>query len=109
MMTKKDMRVHRRYRIRSKVAGTAERPRLSVFRSNKFLSVQFIDDEKGITICALRMAGATTAKAKELGIKAAEMAKHKGIKVCVFDRSGYRYHGIIQVIAETVREGGVQI
>jgi large subunit ribosomal protein L18 len=109
MITKKEMRTHRRRRIRSKVSGTALRPRLAVFKSNKNLSVQLIDDDKAVTLGSVQIAGATVAKAKELGSKVVELAKKKGIKTFVFDRGGYRYHGVVKTIADVVREGGLTI
>jgi large subunit ribosomal protein L18 len=109
MITKKEMRIHRRRRIRSKVSGTEARPRLAVFKSNKYLSVQLINDEKGITIESARIFGTSVAKAKELGGKIVELAKKKAIKVVVFDRGGYRYHGVVKMIADTVREGVITV
>ncbi len=96
-------------RVRAKVSGTAKRPRLSVFRSNKALSVQLIDDEKQITIFSAQIHGKTMAKAKELGTTVAELAKKKGITTVVFDRNGYRYHGVIKALADAVREGGLAV
>jgi large subunit ribosomal protein L18 len=109
MRTKKDMRIQRRHRIRSKVSGTSARPRLAVFKSNKYLLVQLINDDKAVTIGSVRIAGISTLKAKELGVKIVELAKKKGIKTLVFDRGGYRYHGVVKMIADTVREGGLTV
>jgi len=109
MKTRKEMRIHRRRRIRSKVSGTLARPRLAVFKSNKYLSAQLINDEKGVTIDTARILGTSTTKAKELGGIVVELAKKKGIKTVVFDRGGYRYHGVVKMIADTVREGGLTV
>jgi len=109
MITKKQQRLHRRRRIRAKVSGTGTRPRLAVFKSNKYLSVQLINDEDGVTIGTARIAGTSTAKGKELGGKVVELAKKKGIKTFVFDRGGYRYHGVVKMIADVVREGGLTV
>jgi len=80
-----------------------------VFKSNKYLSVQLIDDDKAITLGLVRLAGTNIAKAKELGGRVVELAKKKGIKTFVFDRGGYRYHGVVKMIADTVREGGITV
>ena len=109
MITKKQQRIHRRRRIRAKVSGTQARPRLAVFKSNKYLSVQLVNDEKGVTLGSARILGTSTVKAKELGGVVVELAKKKGIKTFVFDRGGYRYHGVVKMLADTVREGGLTI
>jgi len=109
MITKKQQRLHRRYRIRAKVSGTADRPRLAVFKSNKYLLVQLINDEKGITIGLARILGTSTTKAKELGSMVVELARKNSIKAVVFDRGGYRYHGVVKMIADVVREGGLTV
>jgi large subunit ribosomal protein L18 len=103
-------------RIRKRVKGTAERPRLAVFRSLNHIYAQVIDDEKGATLCAASSAekGAGVAKggnldgAKSIGALIAERAKAKGIEKVVFDRGGYLYHGRIKTLAEAAREAGLQ-
>lgn len=102
----------RHKRIRAKVKGTKGRPRIFVFRSNKYVYVQFIDDEKGITLLAsdtgkIKKGKNQTDKAKELGREIAERAKGIKINKVVFDRGGYKYHGKIKAVAEGLREGGL--
>ena len=105
--------VHRR--IRKKVSGTAERPRLSVFRSLKHISAQVIDDDKGITLCAASSLeeaagvkpGGNVAAAAAIGKLIAERAQAKGIKNIVFDRGGFIYHGRIKSLADAAREAGL--
>ena len=112
--TKPQQRLRRRRRVRAKVTGTAERPRLSVFRSNKGIFAQLIDDSSGATVAAvswieadLRKLG-TTDQAKRVGELLAERAKAAGVETCVFDRGGYRYHGRVKALAEGAREGGLK-
>lgn len=95
--------------IRRKVRGTASRPRLSVFRSNKRLYVQLIDDAKAVTLASAWIAGKSVAKASELGKTIAQKAAGLNIRTVVFDRSGYRYHGAIKAVADGVREGGITV
>jgi len=104
-------------RIRKKIHGTAERPRLSVFRSNKQISVQVIDDDKGVTLAAAtsrtkeiaEQAKITkTEQARLVGKLAAQKALEKGITQVVFDRSGYLYHGRVKALADAAREGGLK-
>jgi large subunit ribosomal protein L18 len=109
MKTKREKRLRRKIRIRARINGTAARPRMNVFRSNQALYVQLIDDENHATICSARIAGKTIVKAKELGATFTAIMKKKGIKQIVFDRGGYRYHGVIKALAESVREGGIQV
>ena len=103
-----------RYRIRKTVKGTAERPRLSVFRSNKQIYVQIIDDVNGSTLAAASSAekevgaGKKSERAASVGKVIAERASAKGIKEVVFDRGGYLYHGRIKSLAEGAREGGLK-
>ena len=111
---RKTNRIQRKLRVRKKISGTLERPRLSVFRSNKFISAQLIDDVKGVTLVAVAAEVAKLHKdvnksdaAFEVGKAIATKAKEKGIKTVVFDRSGYRYHGRVQKLAEGAREGGL--
>jgi large subunit ribosomal protein L18 len=103
-----------RRRIRSKISGTAERPRLSVFRSNKYIYAQLIDDLAGQTLAAASSkddvdGGQKPVDAsKAVGAKLAERAKEAGVERAVFDRGGYRYHGRVKALAEGAREGGLQ-
>jgi len=103
----KNQRDKRRVRIRSKIKGTSERPRLSVFRSNKHIYAQLIDDEKGVTLVAAMGGGDMTA-AGETGKILAAKTLELGIKKLVFDRGGYKYHGRVKALAERVREGGLE-
>ena len=102
-----------RRRIRSKISGTPERPRLSVFRSNKHMYAQLIDDVAGHTLAAASTRegdGAIgTEASKAVGQRIAERAKEAGVERAVFDRGGYRYHGNVQALAEGAREGGLQL
>jgi len=107
--SKKTIHSKRVARIRAKVRGSASRPRLSVFRSNTALTVELIDDGAHTTLYTCRAAGKNTTAAKDLGKKVIEVAKAKNIKTFVFDRGGYQYHGVIKALADTVREGGIQI
>jgi len=113
VVTKPQQRLRRRRRVRSRVTGTAERPRLSVFRSNKGIFAQLIDDRAGHTLAAvnwiepeLRKLTATE-QAKKAGELLAERAKAAGVKTCVFDRGGYQYHGRVRALADGAREGGL--
>jgi large subunit ribosomal protein L18 len=109
---KNQKRARRQKRIRAKIAGTAERPRLSVFKSNKYIYVQLIDDEKGSTVVSgttKEIKAKTPAlAAKELGAEIAKKAAAKKIKEVVFDRGGFIYTGKIKAIAEGAREGGLK-
>jgi large subunit ribosomal protein L18 len=106
------LRVHKR--IRSRVSGTTERPRLAVFRSVKHIYAQVIDDTKGHTVVAAGSTGVDSKNggnvtgAKEIGKLIAERAKDKGIKAVVFDRGGYQYHGRVKALAEAAREAGLE-
>jgi large subunit ribosomal protein L18 len=111
--TKAQQRLRRRRRVRARVTGTAERPRLSVFRSNRGVFAQLIDDRAGHTLAAvnwiepeLRKLNATE-QAKKAGELLAERAKKAGVETCVFDRGGYQYHGRVKALAEGAREGGL--
>ena len=102
----------RHARVRSKVSGTAACPRLSVFRSNRSMFLQLIDDEAGKTLASaavkeLKKAGTKTESSKELGKLIAEKAKGKKIEAVVFDRGSYKYHGRVKAAAEGAREGGL--
>ena len=107
-------RLHRHARVRSKIAGTAERPRLDVFRSNSHIYAQLIDDEKGVTLAAagsnekdFGISGGNCEGARKVGKLIAERAKKKKITEVVFDRGGYIYHGRVKELAEGAREGGL--
>lgn len=102
-------RIH--LRVRKKVNGTAERPRLNVFRSNKAIYCQIVDDTKGHTLAAAGSYGLTgtkTEQAIEVGKLIAEKAKAAGIEAVVFDRGGYLYHGRVKALADGAREGGLK-
>src|ERR1700733_2663725 len=111
--SKPQLRLKRRRRVRAKVQGTAERPRISVFRSNKGISAQLIDDDGGRTLTAVnwteeQFRTATGAEqAKQVGLALAERAKAAGVTTAVFDRGGYQYHGRVQALADGAREGGL--
>ncbi len=110
METKLKKRERRHRRIRAKIQGTGARPRLSVFRSNRAISVQLIDDEKGVTLASVSsfgLAGRSQERAKTIGIAIAKQAKEKGVGTAVFDRSGYLYTGAIKALADGAREGGL--
>jgi large subunit ribosomal protein L18 len=106
-------RLKRRRRVRAKVQGTAERPRISVFRSNRGIFAQLIDDDGGRTIAAVNWTEPTLRdlapmdQARRAGALLAERAQAAGIDSAVFDRGGYRYHGRVQALAEGAREGGL--
>lgn len=113
VMTKPAQRLRRRRRVRAKIRGTAERPRISVFRSNRGIFAQLIDDDSGRTIASVnwtegdlrglkRMEQATRA-----GTLLADRAKAAGVDTAVFDRGGYQYHGRIKALADGAREGGL--
>ena len=109
-----DPRKRRQRRIRMKISGTAERPRLAVYRSNRGLYAQLIDDDRGHTVAQsswtegdLRKLDSSE-RAKRAGELIAERAKAAGVETCVFDRGGYRYHGQVAALAEGAREGGLQ-
>lgn len=116
MKTKTEQKTHKREvrhrRIRAKIFGTADRPRLAVFRSNKFVYAQLIDDEKGITLGAVstkEIAGkGMLEKSKSAGVTLAKIAKEKNISSVVFDRGGFIYTGRIKALAEGAREGGLK-
>lgn len=113
MKAKREGRLRRHNRVRAKVSGTAEVPRLNVFRSNRALYIQLIDDVSGRTIASVTdaevKAGKTKVeKAKEAGKIIAGKAAEKNIKKAVFDRGGYQYHGRTQAVAEGAREGGLE-
>jgi large subunit ribosomal protein L18 len=112
--TKPAARLRRRRRVRAKINGTADRPRLSVFRSNRGIQAQLIDDVQGHTVAAVNWIEgdlkslARMEQAKRAGELLAERAKAAGVEQCVFDRGGYRYHGKVKALAESAREGGLK-
>ena len=114
--SKNQIRLRIHTRIRRKVAGTPERPRLAVFRSVKHIYAQVIDDTKGHTVASAASTekaasvgvGGNLAGAKAIGKLVAERAKDKGIKAVVFDRGGYHYHGRVKALAEAAREAGLE-
>jgi large subunit ribosomal protein L18 len=112
--TKQQLRVARHQRIRKKISGTADRPRLSVFRSLKHISAQIIDDRTGTTIAAAssnekEIAPAGNVEgAKAVGKALAERAKEKGVTSVIFDRGGFRYHGRVASLADAAREAGLE-
>ena len=108
-------RIKRHSRVRSKISGTAERPRLSVFRSESNIYAQIIDDAAGVTLAsastvekAFEGTGSNCEAAKKIGAVIAERALQKGIEEVVFDRGGYIYHGRVKALAEGAREGGLK-
>ena len=111
--TKPQSRLRRRRRVRAKVRGSAERPRLSVFRSNRGIGAQLIDDDAGKTLAAVNWTEgdlkslAPMEQAKKAGEALAKRASDAGVETCVFDRGGYRYHGRVKALAEGAREGGL--
>ena len=113
VITPEQRRLKRRRRVRAKVRGTADRPRLSVFRSNKGIFAQLIDDSTGRTLAAVNWTEPETRslqsmeQAKRVGELLAQRAKEAGIESCVFDRGGYQYHGRVAALAEGAREGGL--
>jgi large subunit ribosomal protein L18 len=112
-LTKPQARARRHRRIRGKVSGTGERPRLAVYRSNKGISAQLIDDREGKTLAAASWINLKATKgnkidqASEVGKLLAANAKTAGVEKCVFDRGGYLYHGRVKALAEGAREGGL--
>ncbi|MEO8637537.1 MAG: 50S ribosomal protein L18 [Candidatus Taylorbacteria bacterium] len=112
MNTKQDKRIRRHRRIRAKVKGTGEAPRLVVYRSNKYIYAQLVDDDKGATLAQSNSGeigkGTTLEKAKEVGKTIAKKAKEKKIGKAVFDRAGFIYTGKVKAVAEGAREGGLK-
>jgi len=115
---KRELAQRRHWRVRKKVLGTKDRPRMSVCFTNKNIHIQFVDDVAGVTLVAASTLNkairngntlkANAVSAKVLGAKAAEAAKTKGIKQVVFDRGGARYHGKVKALADAAREAGLQ-
>ena len=113
VLTNRQRRLRRRRRVRSRIVGTAERPRLSVYRSNRGVFAQLVDDANGHTLAAVNWIEPELRKltaseqAKRAGELLAERAKGAGIESCVFDRGGYKYHGRVKALAEGARDGGL--
>ena len=115
VLTKENRRLKRRRRVRAKIAGSETRPRISVFRSNRGVSAQLVDDVAGRTLAAvawfepeLRGLGKREATARA-GALLAERAKAAGVSEAVFDRGGYQYHGHVRALAEAIREAGLTV
>jgi len=114
VLTKREGRLRRHRRVRGKIAGTAERPRLVVFRSNRGIFAQLVDDESARTLASAEWtvlsgtSGTKTDQAREVGKALAASAKKAGVERCVFDRAGYLFHGRVKALAEGAREGGLQ-
>ena len=115
-LTKQKRRKRIHGRVRKKISGTAQRPRLNVFRSNKFIYAQLIDDVAGVTLAsassyeaAVANEGDKTKQSAETGKLLAERAKAKGIETALFDRGGYLYHGRVKALAEGAREAGLKL
>jgi large subunit ribosomal protein L18 len=115
VVTKGQARLKRRHRVRAKVSGTAERPRISVFRSNRGIHAQLVDDLSGRTLAAVSWTESDLRALKPMeqagkaGERLAERAKAAGIEAALFDRGGYRYHGKVKAFADGVREGGLKV
>jgi large subunit ribosomal protein L18 len=113
VLTPPARRLKRRRRVRAKIRGTAERPRISVFRSNRGIFAQLIDDDSGRTLAAVNWTEDTLRKlgrmeqATRAGALLAERAKAAGVETAVFDRGGYKYHGRVKALADGAREGGL--
>lgn len=115
--SKQQNRIKRHARVRAKVIGTGERPRVAVFKSNRNVFVQFIDDTTGKTILSSKIISASkskikgtkTDKAASIGTMLAEKAKELGINEAVFDRGGFKFHGRIKAVAEGLKKGGIKI
>jgi large subunit ribosomal protein L18 len=115
VLTKSQARLKRRRRVRAKIVGTAERPRISVFRSNRGIQAQLVDDLAGHTLAAVSWTESDLRSLKPMeqagkaGELLAERAKAAGVDAAVFDRGGYRYHGRVKAFADGVREGGLTV
>lgn len=109
---KTDKRIRLKSKIRAKIFGTEDRPRLSVFRSNNYIYAQIINDEKSVTIVSASDMkldkGTKTERAKTVGVEVAKLALAKGIKSCVFDRNGFKYTGRVKSLADSAREAGLK-
>ena len=114
LQSKESVRLRRRRRVRAKVQGTTERPRVSVFRSNRGIFAQLVDDDSGRTLASVNWTESDLRSLKPMeqankaGALLAERAKAAGVETVVFDRGGYQYHGRVKALAEGAREGGLQ-
>jgi large subunit ribosomal protein L18 len=114
VLSVRNARIRRHKRVRSKVSGSAERPRLVVFRSNRGIEAQLVDDLEGKTLAAASWLqlkggkGSKTGQAAEVGKLLAQNAKKAGVETVVFDRGGYLYHGRVKALADAAREGGLK-
>ena len=115
VLSTREARARRHRRIRGKVTGTADRPRLVIFRSNRGIEAQLVDDASGKTLAAASHLGLAKSfkgdkskQAEEVGKALAAAAKKAGVETCVFDRGGYLYHGRVKALAEGAREGGLE-
>jgi len=116
VLEKRNRRLRRKKSIRKKISGTGERPRFSVYKSNKYIYAQVIDDNKGITIASAsnnekdnRDKKRTVADAEKIGEIIGSRLKEKKVKSVVFDRNGYLYHGVIKAVAEGARKAGIKV
>jgi len=116
MRSRKDARTRRRLRVRKTLRGTGERPRLSVYRSNRYIYAQVIDDTSGVTLAAasshesaLRGTPLTVDTAAKVGEALGSRAKEAGVSAVVFDRGGYKYHGRVKALADAAREAGLEV
>jgi large subunit ribosomal protein L18 len=107
-----DKKIRLKNKIRARIFGTSEKPRLSVFRSNNYMYAQIINDEKGATLASASDSklnkGTKTERAKIVGAEVAKLALGKGIKSCVFDRNGFKYTGRVKSLADAARESGLK-
>jgi large subunit ribosomal protein L18 len=114
VLTKQQHRLRRHQRLRARIRGTADRPRLSVYRSNRGVFAQLVDDDSGHTLAAVNWTEKELREmdpmqqAKRAGEILAQRARDAGVQSCVFDRGGYRYHGRVAALAEGAREGGLK-
>jgi len=116
ILDKQRRRLKRKFRIKKKIVGTSERPRMSVFRSNRHLYVQVIDDAKGMTIASaadvekeLSSLKPNVANAEKLGEAIGAKLKERNVQAVVFDRNGYIYHGVVKAVAEGARKAGIKL
>jgi large subunit ribosomal protein L18 len=115
VITRPQARLRRRHRVRAKVTGTAERPRISIFRSNRGIHAQLVDDIAGRTLAAVAWTESDLRGLKPMeqagkaGELLAQRAKSAGVEAAVFDRGGYQYHGKVKAFADGVREGGLKV
>jgi large subunit ribosomal protein L18 len=110
---KNALRLKRKRRIRGKISGIAEKPRVSVYKSNKYFYAQAIDDVAGNTLASINSKALNLSVNKEnvvtVGVEFAKLLQQKGIETVVFDRNGYLYHGVVKVFADTLRENGIKL